>query len=136
MAKKLVRDIMHKGVIACKPEAPLEEVVRILCDTDIHAIIVMESENEVKGIISHFDLIGYYEEDLTKHKAREVMSSPVIDISPEAPVIEAAKLMLEKDVHRLLVSEMTPSGKRPVGVISTTDIIKDMRGPRWIWYMG
>jgi signal-transduction protein with cAMP-binding, CBS, and nucleotidyltransferase domain len=114
----------------------LEEVVRILCDTDIHAIIVMESENEVKGIISHFDLIGYYEEDLTKHKAREVMSSPVIDISPEAPVIEAAKLMLEKDVHRLLVSEMTPSGKRPVGVISTTDIIKDMRGPRWIWYMG
>jgi predicted transcriptional regulator len=44
--------------------------------------------------------------------------------------------MLEKDVHRLLVSEMTPKGKRPVGVISTTDIIKDMRGPRWTWYMG
>lgn len=136
MADKLVRDIMHKGVIACKPDTPLQEVVRILVDTDIHAIVVMEADDEVRGIISHFDLIGHYGQDLMEHKAEEIMTPKVIDVSPDAPVSEVAKLMLEKDIHRLLVTEMTPDGKKPVGIISTTDIVHDMRGPRWVWYMG
>ena len=136
MAEKLVRDIMHKGVIACRPDTPLEDVVRITVDDNVHAIIVMGPGNEVKGVISHFDLIGLYGQDLKKHKAEEIMTPYVIDISADAPVTEAVKLMLEKDVHRLLVTEMTPVGKKPVGVISTTDIVKDMRGTRWVWYMG
>ena len=42
MAQHLVRDIYHKGVIFCKPDTPLQEVVRVMADTDIHAIIVAE----------------------------------------------------------------------------------------------
>lgn len=136
MAEKLVRDIMHKGVIVCKPDTPLQEVVRIIVDTDVHAIIVMGAEDEVRGIISHFDLIGYYGQDLMEHKAEEIMTPKVIDVPPDVPISEAIKLMLEKDIHRLLVAEMTPDGKKPVGIISTTDIVHDMRGARWVWYMG
>jgi predicted transcriptional regulator len=32
---------------------------------------------------------------------------------------------------------MTVDGKhKPVGIISTTDIVKQMRGAKWMWYMG
>ena len=44
MAERLVRDIYHKGVIFCKPDTPLQEVVRVMADPDIHAIIVTEGE--------------------------------------------------------------------------------------------
>ncbi|MCR4407056.1 MAG: CBS domain-containing protein [Anaerolineae bacterium] len=136
MAETTVGDIMHKGVIACKPDTPLQEVVRIVADTDVHAIVVVDSQGEVRGIISHFDLIKCYGTDLQNRKAQDIMTPEVVDIAPTVPVSEAVQLMVEHDIHRLLVTEMTPTGKRPVGVLSTTDVVKDMRGARWVWYMG
>jgi len=125
MAETTVGDIMHKGVIACKPDTPLQEVVRIVADTDVHA-----------SVISHFDLIKCYGADLQEQKAQDIMTPKVIDVAPTVPVSEAVKLMVEHDIHRLLVTEMTPAGKKPVGVFSTTDVVKEMRGARWVWYMG
>jgi CBS domain-containing protein len=136
MAEMIVGDIMHKGVIACKPDTPLQEVVRIVADTDVHAIIVVGAQGEVRGIISHFDLIKCYGTDLQERTAQDIMTATVIDVAPTLPVSEAVKMMVEHDIHRLLVTEMTPTGKKPVGVLSTTDVVKEMRGARWVWYMG
>ena len=136
MAVKTIKDIMHKGVITCAPDVPIQEVVRVVADTDVHAIIVVHPpEGTVAGIISHIDLLELYGKDLLEYTASDVMTAGVIDIGIDAPVAEAAKIMLEKDIHRLLVSEETPEGKKPIGVVSTTDIIRDMRGTRWSWYM-
>lgn len=134
---RLVSDVMHAGVIACKPDTPMQEVVRIVADTDVHAIVVMGDDNTVQGIISHTDIIRLYGQNLMEHTASEVMTPDVIFTTPNATVAEAAQQMLEKDVHRLLVCEMTADGKhKPVGIISTTDIVKQMRGAKWMWYMG
>ena len=136
MQEKTAGDLMHKGVIACKPETPMTEVVRIVSDTDVHAILVMDEDNHVLGVVSHMDIIRFYGEDLALRTAQEVMSTPVVDIEVNRPAKEAAGLMLEKEVHRLLVVEVEGSRRRPVGVISTTDLVKEMRGSRWVWYMG
>ena len=136
MSAKKIKDIMHKGVITCAPDVPVQEVVRVVADTDVHAIIVVHPpESVVAGIISHTDLLRLYGKDLLEYKAADIMTTDVIDIGPERPVAEAAKLMLEKGIHRLLITEDTPAGKKPIGVVSTTDIIRDMRGTRWSWYM-
>ncbi|MGD1995726.1 MAG: CBS domain-containing protein [Anaerolineae bacterium] len=134
MAKRRVRDIYHKGVIFCKPDSPLQEVVRVMADTEIHAIVVAEAEGgKPRGIISHTDAISRYGEDLTQIKAAEVMTSEVITISESAPVAEAAEKMLQSHIHRLLVVD---EEETPLGILSTTDIIRDMRGSKWIWHMG
>jgi CBS domain-containing protein len=136
MSEKTVGDLMHKGVIACKPETPMTEVVRIVSDTDVHAILVMDEDNHVLGIISHTDIIRFFGEDLAPHTAQEIMSQPVVDIEAGRTAREAAGLMLERDIDRLLVVEVQGDRRRPVGVISTTDLVKEMRGSRWVWYMG
>jgi len=136
MAAKKVKHIMHKGVITCAPDLLIQEVVRVVADTDVHAIIVVKPSGAVEGIISHMDLLRLYGKDLTQYKASDIMTSDVIDVSPEAPVADAVKILLDKKIHRLLVTEETEQGKVPVGVLSTTDIIRDMRGERWAWYMG
>jgi len=136
MPVKRIKDIMHKGVITCAPDVPVQEVVRVVADTDVHAIIVVHPpEATVAGIISHIDLLRLYGKDLLEYTASDIMTADVIAVAIDAPVSEAAQLMLEKGIHRLLVTEDTPEGKKPIGVVSTTDIIRDMRGTRWSWYM-
>ncbi|HEY67157.1 MAG: hypothetical protein DRI79_07305 [Chloroflexi bacterium] len=131
--ERRVRDIYHKGVIFCKPDTPLQEVVRVMADTEIHAIMVAEREGEPPvGVVSHTDAIAHYGEDLTAIQAREVMTPDVISISEDATVEEAASKLLESHIHRLLVVGET--GK-PLGILSTTDIIREMRGTRWVWYL-
>jgi predicted transcriptional regulator len=119
-----VRDIYHKGVILCKPDSPLQEVVKVMADTEIHAVMVTEHEGQPPvGVVSHIDVIAHYGEDLT---------ATVISISEDATVGEAAEKLLESNIHRLLV--VNEEG-RPVGILSTTDIIREIRGTRWVWYL-
>ncbi len=134
MVERRVRDIYHKGVIFCKPDTPLQEVVRVMADTDIHAIIVAEGEGKRPlGVVSHTDAIAHYGEDLSQIRAAQVMTQGVITISKDALVAEAARKMLESRIHRLLVVDEDGT---PLGILSTTDIIRDMRGSKWVWYMG
>jgi CBS domain-containing protein len=136
MSAKTVGDLMHKGVIACSPETPLNEIVRIINDTSVHALMVMEPGRQVVGIITHMDIIRFYDEDLNKVDAREIMSHPVFDIESDQPAKRAAEQMLQEDVEHLLVIEKQGDKRQPVGVLSTTDLIKEMRGSRWIWHIG
>ncbi len=129
----LINDIYHKGVIFCKPETPLQEVIRVMADTEIHAIMVAEQEGEPPvGVISHTDTIVHYGQDLASLQARDVMNSKVISIPEHATVEKGAKKLLESHTQRLLV--VNKDGK-PLGILSTTDIIREMRGTRWVWYL-
>lgn len=135
MAEKLVKHIMHNGVIGCKSDTPLSEVVRILSDTDIHALVVTGDAGEVVGVISHMDIIKHHDEDLTQVRARDVMTGRVITVTPDAKVTEAIDVMVKNRIHRLVVSETEGDKLLPVGVLSTTDIVREMRGSKWTWYL-
>jgi CBS domain-containing protein len=136
MPDKTVGDLMHKGIIACRPDTPMTEVVRIVLDTDIHAIVVMDDAGQARGLISDQDIIRLYGTDLSRHTAHEVMSEGVQTIEPDQPARLAAARMLEKGVQRLLVLETQKDHSRPVGIISATDLVKGMRGARWTWHIG
>jgi len=131
--ERRVRDMYHKGVILCKPDSPLQEVVKVMADTEVHAVMVTEQEGEPPvGVVSHIDVIAHYGENLSAIQARDVMTSDVISIPENATVEEAAKKLLESNIHRLLVVN---EQNRPLGILSTTDIIREIRGTRWVWYL-
>jgi len=54
--------------------------------------------------------------------ARDLMTSPIEFIDADTPVYEAAKKMIEKQVHRMLVKESDKS----IGVISISDFVKSI----------
>ncbi len=130
--KEHVWAIMHKGVITCHPDTPLDEVVRVMADTGVHGMAVAERDGgPLLGTISHMDIIKYWGEDLEKYTARDVMTPKVISVSPDDRIEDAIKVMLENHIHRVFVVK----DGRAVGVVSTTDIIREMRGSKWTWYM-
>jgi predicted transcriptional regulator len=135
MSEKLVKHIMHNGVISCKSDTPVSDVVRILSDTDIHALVITGEAGEVVGIVSHMDIIQHHAKDLSQLSAAEIMTGKVISVAPDSSVQDAIDVMVTKRIHRLVVTQPEGGKLMPVGVLSTTDIVREMRGSKWTWYV-
>jgi len=133
MAREVVGEIMHRGAITCSPSTSLEEAVRILGDSDITALVVVGNAGELLGILSHTDVLRHYGENLAERKVGEIMSVGAVTVEPDTPIEGAIAAMLNSHYHRLVVTVPSPNGPIPVGVISTTDIIRHIRGARWAW---
>ena len=124
---KLVRDLMHPGVITCRPDVTLGQVAVMLTQHHVHALIVADRDGRPLGIISDFDLLAgeWLSADpegleaMRTMTAGELMSTPVDTIEADAPVSEAARRMRKEVIHRLLVTD----GGKPVGVISISDFV-------------
>lgn len=124
---KKVREYMHPGVITCRPDAPLGQVAVMLTQHHVHALMVIDRDGRIIGIITDFDLLAgeWLSADpqslqvMRKMTAGDLMSTPVGSIEADAPLNEAAKRMNREVIRRLLV---TDNGK-PVGVISVSDIV-------------
>jgi CBS domain-containing protein len=128
--KKLVRDLMHPGLLTCHTDATLGQVASLLNKYHVHALVVVDHEDHPQGIISDYDLLAgewlsAEPQGLTAMRqltAGELMSSPIESIEADIPLKIAAHLLIEKDIHRLLVTEKG----RPVGVISTSDFVSSI----------
>jgi predicted transcriptional regulator len=124
---KKVRDYMHPGLITCRPNASLGQVAVMLSQHHIHALMVVDRDGRIIGIITDFDLLAgeWLSADpeslnaMRKMTAADLMSSPVDSIEADAPLTEAARRMQEEVIRRLLV---TDNGK-PIGIISVSDIV-------------
>ncbi len=124
---KLVRELMHCGVLTCKPEATLGEVAKCLSENHVHSLFVAGSNGKILGIITDFDLLAgeWLSGDLQSLEvmrnltAGDLMSSPVNTIEATIPAREASKRMQELVERRLLVMD----NGQPVGVISVSDIV-------------
>lgn len=57
---------------------------------------------------------------LGEHVVGEVMTRKVLALSPEASPVEAAKLMIERQIHRLIVAE----DHTLLGIVSTMDFVR------------
>jgi CBS domain-containing protein len=124
---KLVRDLMRPGLLTCRPDATLGQVAVLLSQHHVHALIVADRGGHPLGVISDYDLLAgeWLAVDaeslaaMRKLTAGELMSQPVDSIEASMTLKEAAHILIEKDINRLLVTE---KGK-PVGVISIADFV-------------
>ena len=60
---------------------------------------------------------------ILRAKARGTDRDPVVTVKPEATVAEVAKLLSEKRIGAVIAS---PDGKRPVGIVSERDIVREV----------
>jgi len=125
---------MHKGVIGCTPSTTLEEVVRIMADTNVQVLVVTGPDEEALGTISQMDVLQFYGQELKGVRARDVMRTKVLAIPPEMHLEEAVRIMTERGISHLVVSERGDAGLRALGVLTTGHVIKEMRGSKWMWY--
>ena len=120
---------MHRGVITCQPETPVAEVAATMDANDISALVVVDGGGDALGVISRTDLVNArFIQPYMKHwrglNAEHLMTKPVISVALDTTIDEAVQMLNEKRIHRLVVVEQTNSHRRPVGILSLTDLAK------------
>jgi CBS domain-containing protein len=133
MPLETVGEVMHRGAVACSPATSLEEAVRMLSDSDVTSLVVVGNAGELLGILAHVDVLRHYGENLAERQVGEIMNPAVLTVHEDTPIQAAIAIMLNSQVHRLIVTTPSPAGAVPVGVISTGDIVRHLRGARWAW---
>jgi CBS domain-containing protein len=124
---KLVRDVMHRGVITCWADEPLIDVARRLHEYAINAIFVLEESGRAEGVISQTDLAKAHVRGNWQHRtAEEIMVTDIATIAGDIPLDAAVQIMLDKRIHRLLIVQGGLRPNRPVGVLSLSDVVREM----------
>ena len=111
-----------RAVAAVSPDSAVAEIVTVLVQRRIGAVLVIEDGLPV-GIVSERDIIrclGEHAGGVMDLKAREVMTAPVITIRPDDSICDAMELMTDRRIRHLPVVE---SGNL-VGIVSIGDLVK------------
>jgi len=117
-----VKEIMTKEVQVIHPDDPLQAAAQKMSSHDIGFLPVFEADQLV-GVITDRDLVlrGIAQGmNSTAILGRELMTSPVIYCFDDQDIKEAAKLMEESQIRRLVV--LSRPDKRLVGVVSLGDL--------------
>ena len=118
---------MSRSVVTCTPDITVHEAARRMAEHGVNALVVVEElSGELEGIVTRSDLARTYGQDYRAVQVESLMSHEVQTIIPDIPVAAAVLLMLDHNVDRLVIMHAKPGPPRPVGVLSLSDIIRDI----------
>ncbi len=124
-SRMLVKDAMSSPVITIKEDESANKVAELMEKHGLGCVIVTSQEGNPIGIITERDLVARV---LAKNiapnsvKARDVMTSPLMTIEPDATINEAARRMSRLNIRRLGVIYKG----QIIGLISSKDILSVM----------
>jgi len=113
------RKFMIRKIVSVRPDESIKETARQIYEKHVGAAVVIENDSLV-GIITLRDIaiaVSIFEKRLDS-PVSEIMSSPVLHVTPEESIIKIAEIMTSKNIRRLAVVE---NGKT-IGMISTSDL--------------
>lgn len=147
----LVKEIMTKKVITVKEDDPISRLAELLFDENLTGVPVVDDSNHVMGIVTEHDFISREKhihiptyvallsqfktmkkdssvtqelERIQSLKVKDLMTHPVVTLSQETNVSEAARIFSEDRINPLPV--VNKDGAL-VGIISRADIVNLFR---------
>lgn len=116
-----VGELITRAPVTITPESTIRAAAEHMTEQSVSALLVMSGETLV-GIVTDHDL---RKRCLAAGRSRQepvgnIMSSRLQTVTRETPAFEALLMMSRQDIHHLPVL----SGQQPVGLISTTDLIR------------
>jgi CBS domain-containing protein len=140
------RDVMTPNVVSVPIDMAVPEIAKLMLERRISAVPVVDASEHVVGVISEGDLIRRPELDTDKPRSRwlhffmsdedrardfvkthglhakDVMSRPVVSVSPEASLTDVVNLMTARRIKRVIVLE---HGKL-AGVVTRSDLLRTL----------
>ncbi len=121
MASTFVKDVMKKEVITMDESNTIQDAAQKMTESNVGCVIITKNNNPV-GILTERDYVTRIASEgrpmFTSLSA--VMSSPLITISQEETVWDAADIMRGRKIHKLPVID----NDKVIGIITATDLVK------------
>jgi acetoin utilization protein AcuB len=129
----LVKERMTSPAVTVTPDTSFQDALKLMRDHKFRRIPVVDQDGKLIGIVSERDLLHASPSPATslsvwevnyllwKLKVADIMTHHVITISQEAPIEDAANLMVTRKIGGLPVVN---GAGTVVGVVTETDIFK------------
>jgi diguanylate cyclase (GGDEF)-like protein/PAS domain S-box-containing protein len=116
-----VAQVLQKNLICCAPDTSLQQAAALMRQHNISCILVKQDQ-QILGIWTESDCkkLDLAKPALLQQAVSTVMSSPVLSVQQQCSTSEAAALMKQKSVRRLLV---TDENQQAIGIVTQTDLI-------------
>jgi CBS domain-containing protein len=121
--EELVKDVMEKKVQTLDLNASAKKSAAVMAKQGIGSLVVVQGGRAV-GIVTERDLVSKVIADgldPAKVLVRDIMSTPLITIQPDAKIAEAARLMNEYKIRRVVV---TAADGSLAGIVTATDFAR------------
>lgn len=118
----LVRDRMSAHPVTVRSDADYKTALRLMQQHALHHVPVLDDAKKLVGIVAERDLLLAATHHLQSVvEVGEVMHRNVVTTTRNAPIAEAAALMVE---HRIGGLPVVDAKQKVVGVITETDIFR------------
>ena len=122
-----VGNMMSVDPVVIDAESPITDAEQLIKSYRISGLPVV-SDGVLVGVISQTDLLNARSSELIganwdRVKVRHLMSRPPVTVHLNTSVERAARLMLERHIHRLVVVDEEES---PIGVLTSTDLLRTL----------
>jgi CBS domain-containing protein len=118
-----VKDIMTKSVIAVDASVTINEAAKMMEDSKVGSVIVMENNSPV-GIVTDRDFavkVAAHAYQIST-PVKQIMSSPLIAIGPDETVWMISDLMYTRGVRKLPVID----NDQIIGIVTATDLVNQL----------
>jgi CBS domain-containing protein len=126
---KTAADVMTKHVVGIEPNATVAQAIDTMKQWEVSSLLVQrESDMDTWGFMTETDVIEKLVAkglDPAELRVHEIMSKPVITVSPKSSLQECAALLSRADIRRVLVYD----SKEIVGIVSSSDIFNALWEP-------
>ena len=113
-------------VVTIGPDAGVRELLALLAEHNVGALIVSADGESVDGIVSERDVVRHLHHDGTviNNDVRSIMTADVETCAPDIVLDELMKIMTERRIRHVPVVQ----DGRLVGIISIGDVVKHRIG--------
>lgn len=125
----VVADLMSLDPVVVDVEAAIEDAEALMHDRAVSGLPVVDALGDLVGVISRTDVIedgSIAMSTLLRRRPSglrvgELMTSPAVTVSPTTPLRDAARLMRDGRIHRVVAID---DAGRAIGVLSASDFVE------------
>jgi CBS domain-containing protein len=126
---RTVGELMTDDPVVVNVDMPLADAAAMMDFYRISGLPVVDWEGCLVGVVSQTDMLhARTTEPLWSAwpglAVRHLMTRPAVSVTADVSVEEAARIMDERRIHRLVVT--TADGETPIGVLSVSDLVRAM----------
>lgn len=122
-----VRDIMSRDVVTIGADSSVADAAKKMKDKNVGSVVVLD-KNAVQGIVTDRKIVTNViaeNKDPAREKIGNISSKKLVTCNEDSDVHDALKMLGDNQIRRCPVIN---DRKELVGVLSMSDIARDMKG--------
>jgi signal-transduction protein with cAMP-binding, CBS, and nucleotidyltransferase domain len=107
------------------PDDKLGDIYEKLCKHN--SVVVVDTTGQFKGIISRKNVVKEMisRSDWKETPIANIMTTRVLHVPNHVSLAEAAEIMLDSDIHQLVVTGPPEGGSVAIGILTLEDVVRN-----------